>query len=213
MEQTALERVLQADGGPMRPTPLDALAAARRMWLAEQRIEMGALAAELGISRATLYNWVGDKERLLGEVLWSIAETTIARARAEARGSGAEFISDLTERYLYYVASSDAVRKFLSADPELALRVLTCNRTSFQGRLIAVVQDLIEEQIRSASYQPPLEPSTLAYLLVRIGESFIFNDVITGSEPDLAKAAQASRVLLHAPPAPDRRRRRPASSR
>jgi hypothetical protein len=31
-----------------------------------------------------------------------------------------------------------------------------------------------------------------------IGASFIFNDLITGSDPDLEKAVQASRVLLHA---------------
>ena len=47
---------------------------------------------------------------------------------------------------------------------------------------------------------PPLDPPTLAYVLVRIGESFIFADLITGGEPDLEKAVQASRVLLHAAP-------------
>ena len=39
----------------------------------------------------------------------------------------------------------------------------------------------------------------------KIGESFIFNDLITGSDPDLEKAVQASRVLLHAAPVPDTR--------
>jgi AcrR family transcriptional regulator len=196
--ETLLERTLNGD--TERPTPLDALRTARRMWLHDQRLDMGALATELGISRATLYNWVGDRERLLGEVLWSIAEATIARAREQATGSGADFISDVTERYLHQVAGSQPVRSFLAADPELALRVLTCNRTVFQERLIAAVRELIEQQVDSVGYQPPLDPPTLAYLLVRIGESFIFNDVITGSEPDLRKAAQASWVLLHAPP-------------
>jgi len=56
------------------------------------------------------------------------------------------------------------------------------------------------EDRRSSRPDPPLEPATLAYVLVRIGESFIVNDVITGSEPDLDKAAEVSRVLLHAAP-------------
>jgi AcrR family transcriptional regulator len=196
---TALARALDSnDAG--RPTPLDALRAAQRMWLAERRIDMGALAAQVGISRATLYNWVGDRERLLGEVMWSFAERAVARAQARSHGTGADYVSEVIDRYLSDVAGSELVRHFLAADPELALRVLTCTRTSFQGRLIDTIRAMIEEQIEVARYEPPLDPETLAYLLVRIGESFIFNDVITGSEPDLVKAAQASRVLLHAAP-------------
>src|SRR5947199_6821430 len=93
---TALERAL--DNEP-RPTPLDALRLARRKWLAEQRIDMGALAAELGTSRATLYNWVGSRERLLGEVLWTLAEPTMRRAQAEASGEGPAYVGEVAERF------------------------------------------------------------------------------------------------------------------
>jgi AcrR family transcriptional regulator len=195
---TALERALSADGPP-RATPLDALSAARRMWLAEQRIDMGALATELGISRATLYNWVGGRERLTAEVLWSIAEATIAQAREESRASGPEHVAEVIERYMSALSEFEPMRKFISRDPEHALRVLTGSRTPFQRRLIDSMRELIQEQVDSAGYEPPLDVESLSYLLVRIGESFIFNDVITGSEPDLAKAAQASRILLLAP--------------
>jgi hypothetical protein len=50
---TALER---ARAAAPRPTPLDALGLARRRWLAGERLDMGALAKELGVSRATLYS-------------------------------------------------------------------------------------------------------------------------------------------------------------
>jgi hypothetical protein len=36
--------------------------------------------------------------------------------------------------------------------------------------------------------------------MVRVAESFIYSDVITGSEPDVDKAVEVVRVLLHAPP-------------
>jgi AcrR family transcriptional regulator len=196
---TALERALNSSGPP-RATPLDALDAARRMWQSDQRIDMGALAAELGISRATLYNWVGGRERLTAEVLWSIAEATIAEARKESRGSGPAYVSEVIERYMTALSEFEPMRRFISRDPEHALRVLTGNRTPFQRRLIDHLRELIDEQVESAGYVAPLDVETLAYLLVRIGESFIFNDVITGSEPDLSKAAQASRILLFAPP-------------
>jgi len=197
---TALERALANGVEAGRATPLTALAAARRMWLAEQRIDMGALAATVGVSRATLYNWVGDRELLIAEVLWSIAAETLRRVRAAAHGTGAAYIADVNARYLSALAQFEPNRRFIERDPEFALRILTSKQTSFQQRLIAATQELIEEQIEQAGYQPPLEPATLAYVLVRIGESFIFNDVITGSEPDLAKAAEVSRVLLHAAP-------------
>src|SRR5438270_1770693 len=118
--QTALERALAGESEQARATPLDALRAARRMWLAEQRLDMGALAAELGISRATLYNWVGDRERLIGEVLWSFADDSIARAQAQATGSGPSYISDVIERYLTALAAFEPNRRFIARDPELA---------------------------------------------------------------------------------------------
>ena len=197
---TALERAVAAGGDPPRATPLSALRVARKMWLADQRIDMGALAADVGVSRATLYNWVGDRERLTAEVLWSLAAATIREARAGASGHGAAYLAAVNELYLRALADFEPNRKFIERDPEFALRVLTCNRTPFQQRLIDATRELIEEQIRLVRYQPPLEPHTLAYVIVRIGESFIFNDVITGTEPDLSKAIEASRVLFHAPP-------------
>jgi AcrR family transcriptional regulator len=217
--QTALERALASGEQQSRSTPLDALKAARRMWLGELRLDMGALASELGISRATLYNWVGDRERLIAEVMWSLAERTIAVGRAVAAGpegdrsgvhrsggdrSGAEYISAVIEHYLGQLSAFEPARRFIERDPEFALRVLTTSRTSFQRRLTEAVRELIEEQVTGCGYCPPLDPDTLAYVLVRIGESFIFNNLITGTEPDLHKAVQASRVLLHAPPLADR---------
>ena len=197
--RTALERALSAGEPAARATPLDALRAARRMWLSEQRIDMGALAAEVGISRATLYNWVGDRERLTAEVLWSLAERTIAEGRERAQGTGPAYISEVIAHYHHAVAAFEPMRRFLERDPEYALRVLTGTHTPFQRRLIDANRQLIEEQVRDAGYEPPLDPQTLADLLIRIGESFIFNNIITGSEPDFEKAIQASRVLLFAP--------------
>jgi hypothetical protein len=46
-----------------------------------------------------------------------------------------------------------------------------------------------------------------AYLIVRIVESFLYSDVITGSEPNVGKAADAIPVLLRAPPTKRTRRR------
>ena len=197
---TALERALADGTESVRATPLDALHIARRMWLAEGRVDMGALATELRVSRATLYNWVGDRDRLTAEVLWSMTADLIARAKAKAKGRGAAYLSEVNRHYLTELAAFAPSRRFIERDPEVALRVLTSAKTPYQRRLIDALTDMIQEQVDDAGYVPPLDPPTLAYLIIRIGESFIFNDVITGSEPDLDKAMQASRVLFHAAP-------------
>jgi len=124
----------------------------------------------------------------------------IARARKKAKGSGASWLSEVNRHYLTELAAFGPSRRFIERDPEVALRVLTSAKTPYQHRLIEALTEMIEEQVESAGYVPPLDPPTLAYLIIRIGESFIFNDVITGSEPDLDKAMQASRVLFHAAP-------------
>ncbi|MCL4286937.1 MAG: hypothetical protein KJ006_04725 [Thermoleophilia bacterium] len=70
-----------------RATPADAFRAAVRMFIDEPRLEMGPLAAELGLSKATLHRWTGSREQLLGEVLTYLGEqsVTIGLERGEGR--------------------------------------------------------------------------------------------------------------------------------
>ena len=41
-----------------------------------------------------------------------------------------------------------------------------------------------------------LDSEDLEYVMFRIGESFIWRELITGEEPDLTKAVEVVRVLL-----------------
>jgi AcrR family transcriptional regulator len=192
---TALERALDAKP---RPAPLDALQLARRRWLASERLDMGMLAKELGISRATLYSWVGSRERLIGEVIWSFAEEGLRQATEAARGSGAEYVVDVVQRFGRLNASFEPLRRFIEQDPELALRILTSKKGPVQERMIAAARELLAEQVAAGKLSPPLDIDTLAYLLIRVNESFIYSDVITGSEPDVDKAVEVVRLLLRA---------------
>jgi AcrR family transcriptional regulator len=205
---TSLERALDGDGSAA-PTPLDALRAARERWLESGRIEMGELAAALGVSRATLYRWVGTRERLLGEVLWTFAQASMGDAVAAARGAGPDYVAEVIERYLESAARFAPLRRFVEQDPEYALRVLASKHSPMQRRSIAAMRDLLEEQVSRGALRPPLPIDDLAYLLIRISESYLYSDVITGSEPDVGRAADAIHALLHAPPT--RRRRRSAT--
>jgi AcrR family transcriptional regulator len=192
---TALERARDAEP---RPTPLDALALARRRWLAGERLDMGALAKELGVSRATLYSWVGSRERLIGEVIWSFAEEGLRQATEAARGEGADYVVEVVERFARLNASFEPLRRFIEQDPELALRILTSKKGPVQERMIAAARSLLEEQVAAGKLSVPLDIDTLAYLMIRVNESFIYSDVITGSEPDVDKAVEVVRLLLRA---------------
>jgi AcrR family transcriptional regulator len=200
--RTPLERALSGDEAAPRSSPLDALRLARARWLAGERLDMGALASELGISRATLYTWVGSKEKLLGEVLWSFAEEGLRQAKEAARGSGAQYIADVFERFDRMNAEFRPLRRFLEQDPELALRLLTSKHGPVQERMIATTRELLEEQVDAGALVPALDVATLAYLIIRVAESFTYSDVITGSEPDVDKAVEVVRLLLQSPPTP-----------
>ena len=189
---TGLERALT----DKRPTPLDALDLARRRWLAGERIDMGALARELGVSRATVYSWVGSKERLLGEVIWSFAEAGVRQAREAAGGAGAAYIVDVVDRFTRLNAEFEPLRRFIASDPQLALRLLTSKEGPVQERMIAIARELLEEQIEAGELEPALDVETLSYLMVRVSESFLYSDLITGSEPDTEKGVEVVRLLL-----------------
>jgi len=202
---TSLERAL-ADQPPPPATPLDALRVARKLWLSGERVDMGSLAAELGVSRATLYRWVGSKEKLLGEVVWSLAEPAMADARKAAKGRGPAYIRDAVEGYMRMSLSFEPLHEFLAQDGEYAIRVLASKHSPMQRRSIDATRRMLEEQVDAGALDPPLDLDALAYLIVRIVESFLYSDIIAGQEPNVDAAADAISVLLQAPP-PARRRR------
>lgn len=200
---TALERALAVDGGRSTTTPLDALRAARRAWLKREPLDMGALAERLGTSRATLYRWVGDKDRLTSEVVWSLAADTLAQARAEARSSGPDHVAEVLDSFMRTIAYHPSMRHFLERDPEYALRLLTSHESTIRRRMTAAVRELLVEQIDAGTLVPALDVDSLSFVIVRILESFMYSDLLVGAVPDTGKATVVLRILLHADPVPD----------
>jgi AcrR family transcriptional regulator len=195
-EPTVLARQLARTETLARPTALDAFKLARRRFKAGERIEMQLLAERLGINRVTLHRWVGSRDELLCEVLWSLAEPTLANARAAARTRGGARVADTLERFMKDVLATDYMRQFLEREPEIALRILTTKRTAFQARLVAFMHDVIAEETDAGALDPPLPIDDLAYLVVRIAESFFYTDIIARGQPHPTKARQAIAALL-----------------
>ncbi|MEW2505678.1 MULTISPECIES: QsdR family transcriptional regulator [unclassified Amycolatopsis] len=155
---------------------------------------MRELATELGVSRATLHRWLGSRDHLLGEILWS--ETSLVFDNVSFTGRGAAGVADAIGAFVSLVNGSVAFRTFLQREPERALRLLTTKASVVQSRTIAQLTDLLTTEITAGRLASPLPAPDLAYVLVRLGESFIYTDIITGEEPDAAKAHIAISLLL-----------------
>jgi AcrR family transcriptional regulator len=196
---TALQRHL-AGAARDQVGPLDVFREARRRFLEGRRLDMQELARDLRISRATLYRWVGDREQLLGEILWALAreglEDARARAEAEAADSGVEWMVTFHSTFMRATAAFEPIRRFVEAEPEQALRVLTSRHGVQQRRLIEALTSVLEEQAGAGRLRLRLPAADLAYVMVRVGESFVWREFITGEEPDLARAAAVVRILL-----------------
>ena len=194
---TPLRRQLAGEAADRSPAALDAFLAARRRFVAGERLDMTALAAELGVNRVTLYRWVGSREQLLVEVVWSLARRTLDDLIA-AHPRGADRQVRILMGFLEATLSHPGMQRWLAEEGESAMRLLTRHDTDFQPRLIAAVESLLD----------PDDPDRheVAYALVRVIESYTYLDLITGEHagggaggadlpPSATKPALVARAL------------------
>ncbi|WP_240044638.1 QsdR family transcriptional regulator [Nocardioides albidus] len=165
--------------------------------MAGRRIEMQELAQDLGVSRATLFRWVGGRDQLLAEIIWSMTLPTFeAAVQTSRRKRGANRVASVLGDLAAFTVSSEPMMTFVQREPERALRLLTTQATDFQARLQALIEALLAEEIAAGRIDPPLPVHDLAYLTLRMSEAFVYSDVIAGETPDPGKVRQAVRALL-----------------
>jgi AcrR family transcriptional regulator len=183
-----------------KPSREDAFAAARKLLLRGVKLDMASLANQLGIGRATLYRWTGDRERLINAVFLTFLIDTFAWIEnrvSEEQVGGAELIARWVEYTMNILTRSRPVQALLRNEPDVALRVLTDDGPgSLQGTTINKLVSIIEEEIGKGNYQPRLEPRLLAYAIVRLVDSFVYGDIIAGVEVNHAAASKVIRSLL-----------------
>lgn len=192
---TPLARQLNGDL-PTSKSPRDAFDLAKQAYRAGQRIDMQSLATDLGVSRATLFRWVGNRDQLTAEVLWFYAEHAWSAAVAAAAGSGVRRVVEIVEGFSALLIGDEAFRSYLSREPEAALRLLTTRASVIQQRMIQVATRELQDEVDAGHLDPPMEVADLAYVIVRLTESFVYADLITGDAPDTTKAVAAVGVLL-----------------
>jgi AcrR family transcriptional regulator len=187
-----------ATGRPGRPaaaTREAALALARARFLAAERVDVQAIARELGLARATMHRWFHTRELLLGEMIASLGEERLAILRARAGGSGPRALLDSFDAFNRELAAAEGLHAWLAQEHDLALRILTASAGVVQPRMVAAVGRLIEQELR-AGFQPPIEPDLLAYAIVRLAEAFLYNDAAAGVVGDPTRLREVEAALL-----------------
>ena len=172
---------------------------ARDRLLAGERIDMQQLAAELGVDRSTLFRWVGSRDELVSQILHELGQKALTRVLRRVRDdglTGAPLVAETLAGFADELISASFFRTYLRREPERALRLLTTNAGFIQREMINAVERLLDEQVDPAALSYPMPVHDLAYLVVRIGESFIYTELITGGTPDSGKARTALLALL-----------------
>ena len=195
---TKLQAALTDPREPEDSGPLRALRLGVRKFMARERIDMSAMARELDINRATLYRWVGSREQFLVEMIWQLTERSLDRLEAEVESTGPERIIDVTIRFAREVIDNPGMQHWLATEGESAMGMLTRSEAGYQPRLINWVEDSIERQVAAGEMKLPegVEPHDLAYVIERVMAGYIYLDLITGEEPDAARAEPLLHMLL-----------------
>src|SRR4051794_37620091 len=113
------------------PASARALRLARRRFLAPERVDMSALADELGVNRVTLYRWVGSRDKLLVELVWTLAEQALELAKSQTPAQGPERIVEPVPRFLTLVIDTPGMQRWRGEGGEHAMRLLPRHDAGF----------------------------------------------------------------------------------
>jgi AcrR family transcriptional regulator len=187
-------------GRPAAASREDVIDAGLHRYLRGERVDVQAIAAELGLGRATLYRWFGDRDRLLGEVIIRATEPVLADCRKGLAGKGGPGLLETFDRFNRALADAPALRSFVEQEREAALRLIASGAGIVQPRTVELISGLIEEEAEAGTYDPPMEPPVLAYAIVKLAQAFLFNDAIVGIRGDVDRLREVEAALLGVKP-------------
>jgi hypothetical protein len=130
------------------------------------------------------------------ETIWSLADRAFALACTRAPADAPQRAVRVVVGFLELVLAHHGFRQLLAADIDLAMRLLTHQAAGFQPRLLRSVEKLLREETDAGRLDVPMDAHELAYVVVRLIESYTYLDVLLGEEPEAARAEAALHLLL-----------------
>ena len=182
---------------PRANGPADAVRAATRTYLRGEPLDMSALATELGIGRATLYRWVGNREDLLSAVLAEGTERTFRAAIKDAEGEGVPLLLDCMRRFMHSVLDTPPLKALTQREPLLFLRLAT-TPGAIEGRAADLVGELLEQEAANGRVRLTLPAPVMAQAIIRICDIHLYAHLLGRSDPEVETALQLVSLLLNA---------------
>jgi AcrR family transcriptional regulator len=189
----------RARGRPAAASREDVIDAGLHRYLRGRRVDVRAIAAELGLGRATIYRWFGSREKLLGEVIIRATEPVLAEARAGLAGKGGPGLLDTFDRFNRALADAPALRAFVEQERDTSLRIIASGAGIVQPRIVELITGLITEEVEAGTYRPPVEPSVLGYAIVKLAQACLLNDAVVGIRGDVDRLREVEAALLGVP--------------
>jgi AcrR family transcriptional regulator len=187
-------------GRPAAASREDVIDAALYRYLRGHRVDVQAIAAEIGVGRATIYRWFGSRDNLIGEVVIRATEPVLAGARAGLQGKGGPGLLDTFDRFNRSLADAPALRAFVEQERDAALRLIASGAGIVQPRIVELITGLITEEVEAGTYEAPVEPAILGYAIVKLAQAFLFNDTVAGIRGDVDRLREVEAALLGVPP-------------
>lgn len=176
-----------------RPTAADAIRVAREQFLAGERIEMGALAEQLGVNRTTLYRWVGEREQLMGTLISSLIDDWLEQVRPTVSSTGVDGVLEIVRRFLELAAGYEPLTAFTHREPALALRVLTDRNGAVTRKSDATVVAILTE------FLPGREVSgEVVRAIGLVARTLVWANIAVDQDPDIDGVVDLTRTLLEA---------------
>jgi AcrR family transcriptional regulator len=179
--------------------PAEIFDAAVAMLLAGERLDMGTLAERSGISRATLYRRIPDREYLLGQVVWFLVRhALVAVIEATQELGGADRIVRAAGDFFALITTpAPHFEQLLRKEPELSMRIFTTHDGPVHAGLRDAVAALVAQEIDAGRLDlGDLDPQVLALGIVRIGESFLWPRIFSGEQIHMDDALAIIRRLV-----------------
>jgi AcrR family transcriptional regulator len=194
--ETHSDRLALAGGSP-RASLGTAFRTACTWFMDGRRIDISALAEEVGVSRVTMHRWVGTRDELLSEVMWHLTERTLDRLLADVDAAGiTPRAPELLGRYVEAIATNTGVLRLQREEPETFVRLCTTNASTFQTRMIAKVAEVLAGDRAAGGLSIDLDDGELAFAVVRLLEAYAHAPTLTGDPADPALTTRVLRALL-----------------
>jgi len=187
-------------GRPAAASREDVIDAGLYRYLRGRRVDVQAIAGELGLGRATIYRWFGSRDRLLGEVIIRATEPVLVECRKGLAGKGGPGLLETFDRFNRALADAPALRSFVEQEREAALRLIASGAGIVQPRIVELITGLITEEVEAGTYEPPIEASALGYAIVKLAQAFLFNDAVVGIRGDVDRLREVEAALLAVKP-------------